>query len=215
MKADILEELKVLEFDKSSYLTSLVDWAMANVQDLKCDRSLRTSTLDQNLGYILECLGPTLMDLKPAELLNIGIDQRMAWDEFKYLLTRHPEVGLEEVRRVNKRRQVLFYNRRILSRQLSNPVIQEFLQGMNYPKSYSLEAHIQHLVQKIRFEDFPHEVGIFLGYPLKDVLGFMGLVSLPYVKTQGWRIYGDQKLSDEWFERYQQARRLMNKALSQ
>lgn len=41
----------------------------------------------------------------------------------------------------------------------------------------------------------------------------MGLAPLPFVKTQGWRVYGDERLSDEWFEKYQLARRLMNKAI--
>jgi hypothetical protein len=37
----------------------------------------------------------------------------------------------------------------------------------------------------------PHEIGLALGYPIKDVLGYMGFLPLPYTGNCGWRIYGD------------------------
>jgi len=37
----------------------------------------------------------------------------------------------------------------------------------------------------------PAEIGMVLGYPLKDVLGFLGLSALPASGYCGWRIYGD------------------------
>jgi hypothetical protein len=37
----------------------------------------------------------------------------------------------------------------------------------------------------------PHEIGLALGYPIKDVLGFMGLLPLDCSGCCGWRIYGD------------------------
>jgi len=37
----------------------------------------------------------------------------------------------------------------------------------------------------------PHEIGLALGYPIKDVLGFMGLLPLDCSGCCGWRIYGN------------------------
>ncbi len=39
--------------------------------------------------------------------------------------------------------------------------------------------------------EIPHEIGLALGYPVKDVLGYMGLQSLTCTGCCGWRIYGD------------------------
>lgn len=169
-------------------------------------------TLSENLSYILECLAPMLLSQKPAELLNIGL-HKVVWREFRVKLTQIPDIEVFEVRKINQRQQILFYNKKVLARRLINPISQEFLQQINYPPSSSLEDYLEKLIEKIRFRNFPHEVGLFLGYPLKDVLGFMGLAPLPFVKTQGWRVYGDEKLSDDWYEKYQLARRLMNKAI--
>ena len=38
--------------------------------------------------------------------------------------------------------------------------------------------------------DFPHEIGFFLGYPIKDVYGFMGLCELPVAGSGTWKMYG-------------------------
>jgi hypothetical protein len=40
-------------------------------------------------------------------------------------------------------------------------------------------------------DKIPHEIGLALGYPIKDVLGYMGFLPLPYTGNCGWRIYGD------------------------
>jgi hypothetical protein len=39
--------------------------------------------------------------------------------------------------------------------------------------------------------EIPHEIGLALGYPVKDVLGYMGLMSSRCTGTCGWRVYGD------------------------
>ncbi len=52
----------------------------------------------------------------------------------------------------------------------------------------------------------PHEVGLVLSYPLKDVLGFMGLYPLRYAGGCGWRIYGNPSRSLRRSQRFKQAR---------
>ncbi|KAB2833225.1 MAG: DUF3793 family protein [Candidatus Dadabacteria bacterium] len=47
---------------------------------------------------------------------------------------------------------------------------------------------------KLRWKEngkIPHEVGVALGYPVKDVLGYMGLLPLECNGICGWRIYGN------------------------
>jgi hypothetical protein len=52
----------------------------------------------------------------------------------------------------------------------------------------------------------PHEVGLALGYPLKDVVGFMGLYPLEYSGGCGWRIYGNPARSLRRSVQFKQAR---------
>ncbi|WP_425801462.1 DUF3793 family protein [Desulfitobacterium sp. Sab5] len=197
----------------NSYLNTLVKWVNINDQLLVtgCNGYLKQN---EKFCYLLECLGPVILNIKPAELLNIGHNKNPGgWEEFKKLLIMRPDIGLLEIREINKRKQILFFNRNVLNERLANLYNNNFLIKINYPRSATLEKCLEHLVQKIRSIDFPHEIGLFLGYPLKDVLGFMGLASLPYIKTQGWKVYGNEKLSDQWYERYQSARKLMQEKI--
>jgi hypothetical protein len=52
----------------------------------------------------------------------------------------------------------------------------------------------------------PHEIGLALGYPVKDVLGYMGLESSPCTGLCGWRIYGDRDPSLRKSREFRRAR---------
>jgi len=51
-------------------------------------------------------------------------------------------------------------------------------------------------------EEFPHEIGLFLGYPPEDVLGFIDN-NAKYCKYVGcWKVYGDEKKAKRLFASY-------------
>ncbi|MCF8382025.1 MAG: DUF3793 family protein [Chlorobium sp.] len=52
----------------------------------------------------------------------------------------------------------------------------------------------------------PHEIGIALGYPLKDVWGFMGISTDSCSGSCGWKIFGDPEPSMRKKRRYEKAR---------
>lgn len=54
----------------------------------------------------------------------------------------------------------------------------------------------------------PHEIGIALGYPLKDVWGFMGISADSCSGSCGWKIFGDPEPSMKKKHRYEKARAL-------
>lgn len=64
------------------------------------------------------------------------------------------------------------------------------------------ERCIAHLSKKLTQETcFPHEVGLFLGYPPEDVLGFIHNPSA--CKYSGyWKVYGDVSAAKTRFESY-------------
>ena len=182
----------------TTHLRELVIWA-------------KEKTFKSNSLFLIESLAPLILGVKPSELLNVSLQEEEDWKKFKSLFLKNKELQIEEIRKLNGRLQVIFFQRKVLDSVLREKPIQDFLATMSYPQRYSLETYIYLLKQRIITHDFPHEVGVFLGYPLKDVLGFMGLLSLPYQRTQGWRIYGDETISNEVYEKYVQARCMMRK----
>lgn len=51
--------------------------------------------------------------------------------------------------------------------------------------------------------EFPHEIGLFLGYPPEDVKGFIEQRALHCKCTGWWKVYGDQTEAEQTFARYQ------------
>lgn len=47
---------------------------------------------------------------------------------------------------------------------------------------------------------FPHEIGLFLGYPPEDVRGFINKAECKL--TGAWKVYGDEKSAERTFARY-------------
>ena len=62
-------------------------------------------------------------------------------------------------------------------------------------------------------EEFPHEIGVFLGYPLKDVLGFMGYGKKELVEIRNWKIYGDKQVSYDVYNSFLRDKKIMREMI--
>lgn len=49
---------------------------------------------------------------------------------------------------------------------------------------------------------FPHEIGIFLGYPLEDVKGFIENSGRHFKICGQWKVYSDTKRAEKLFAKY-------------
>ena len=53
---------------------------------------------------------------------------------------------------------------------------------------------------------FPHEMGILLGYPIEDVLGFMEQKGKNYLYSGYWKVYRDVSAKKKIFAQYENAK---------
>ena len=87
--------------------------------------------------------------------------------------------------------KVVIYRAELVESMLSD-VPRWVLRRLGYPADTKPAAFLDELRRRWRAnERMPHEIGFALGYPVKDVLGFMNLVRLPCTGVCGWRIYGN------------------------
>lgn len=56
---------------------------------------------------------------------------------------------------------------------------------------------------------FPHELGLLLGYPVADVLGFVENGGQNYLYSGYWKVYENVQAAKDTFERYTQAKERM------
>lgn len=147
---------------------------------------------------------PTLANLKAGSLFTSRIEENEnIYDTLRKLNRRFTKKGLRVIPlRITKNRVLVYlYRLESLKRELENQDIQTFLRQYGY-NPYNDEEAILHLVERVKeSSDFPHEIGIFLGYPLEDVCGF--IENKEGSKLVGyWRVYGDVNQAKIKFDRY-------------
>ena len=91
-----------------------------------------------------------------------------------------------------------------LARTLSNRMTNSFLQTLGYDTSLGCDALLRQLSGRLCLErDFPHEIGIFLGYPLFDVISFMEHKGRNYAFCGYWKAYFDPAKAQKRTNQYQ------------
>lgn len=67
-----------------------------------------------------------------------------------------------------------------------------FLQQYGYRRAQGTAGFLEHLAQRMCvYGSFPHEIGVFLGYPLEDVVGFIENNGENYTCRGLWKAYGN------------------------
>ena len=61
---------------------------------------------------------------------------------------------------------------------------------------------IDHLKKRFIKENFPHEIGIFLGYPYEDVIGFIENKGNSYLTNGYWKVYSNKEEKLKLFDEY-------------
>jgi hypothetical protein len=134
---------------------------------------------------------------KPANLINLVDLVRPCGRNIYRLWRRHgqrllDEAGLaaRELAQRNDGVLLLIYHPQRLAAFLETSKVANFLRRAGYRQPQIMEATLQQLSGRMAAGGFPHEIGAILGYPLKDVAGFMGWVRLPITGQGPWKIYG-------------------------
>ena len=68
------------------------------------------------------------------------------------------------------------------------------------------ERCIVRLANKLKGSEFPHEIGLFLGYPPEDVSGFINNEKCRL--TGAGKVYGDEKRAEKIFAQYKKCTRI-------
>ena len=173
---------------------------------------------EKQQGYLLKHLmlklASVLVKLKSSILLNLCNCEESGsknhydlWKEQKESIAKTLGISFKELKDTSRGKQVLFYNSEILFNIITQPENFTYLEKFGYSTCESLEDCLE--VLKARFclskrqtsasnrdsSSFPHEIGIFLGYPLKDVRGFIEKESLPLAGIGRWQVFGDSEKS--------------------
>lgn len=165
---------------------------------------------------ILEMLGAVILGSKPAEIINVPgskEDKKIKLSQIEAFFSNCSRITYRIITTHDGGKRVLFINEKSMEKVLVNKRCINFLKFVGYPADYQLNDYMDELVFRLQSEEFPHEIGVFLGYPLKDVLGFMGYGKNELVEVRNWRIYGDKEISYEVYNNFMRDKAIMKEMI--
>ncbi|MDA8429681.1 MAG: DUF3793 family protein [Geobacteraceae bacterium] len=182
-----------------------------------------SNPLDCLTAHIMMECSEVLAGVKPANLISLVNRTRPCGRNLYELWQRHHEelatrLGNLSCRVLQTRQRALLllcYNHDHLERHLSHAGIRALLRKSGYGVGAPCETLLEILCRRVGGKNiFPHEIGLFIGYPAKDVAAFMGLVKLPFTCQGPWKIYGDPTESLDLAKQYRRCRQKMSAVLA-
>ena len=77
------------------------------------------------------------------------------------------------------------------------------------------EQCLERLSQRTACDEFPHEIGVFLDYPVEDVRGFVQNSGCNYKLCGCWKVYGSVESARKKFAAYDKCREYLCRKLEQ
>lgn len=155
---------------------------------------------------IIRHCSPTLAGLKTGSLFSCRCDSQQ---ELTYQIRalNHTLVpkGLRVVpmRFWNNRALIYVFRPSGLKKDFCDSQAQSLLESRGYCTAETDQC-VHHLVDRLQESgEFPHEVGLFLGYPPEDVDAFIQNKAENCKCVGCWKVYGDAEKAQETFDRYQ------------
>ena len=160
--------------------------------------------------FVRHC-SPTLMGLKTGNMFSCRFETKR--DEHKTLTEMNRKLTPKGLRVIPLRHQngitlVYLYRPSKLKKDLNCKQASDILAEMGYCCE-NVNLCIVSLMKKLREnDDFPHEIGLFLGYPPEDVCGFIRNKGCDCKCAGCWKVYGDENKARQTFDKYKRCTEL-------
>ena len=164
--------------------------------------------------------GPAMAGIKPANLISFKneefekISPRLKEIEFRL---SSQDIRFETVYESEKHVLIMVYQEEALETCLRCRACAGILTEQGYPQCSGVRDYIKKKKKRVSQcnGDFPHEIGVFLGYPVEDVTGFIKNKGKSFKLNGYWKVYGDEKKASHMFRRYTECRDSLCRKLSQ
>lgn len=161
--------------------------------------------------YLIEHCSPTLANLKTANLFSFKVGDIKTLKEsiraWNYELNEKG-IYLSLLNVKNNLALVYVYRRKKLEEDLKKDGVGEILNIYGY-KNTNVDYAINTLKERLKFSDnFPHEIGLFLGYPLEDVKGFIENLGKNSKCSGCWKVYSNECEKIKMFNKFNKCKKV-------
>lgn len=159
---------------------------------------------------------PAMAGIKPSSI--VSCHKTMFGDAHKQIDKLNSELNgrdiyLEVLFECDKRILLMVYRKSVLERTLTENKVVNFLKGFGYGEGLKTTDKLDILKSRLACDSFPHEIGVFLGYPLHDVFGFIENKGRGGILTGEWKVYENAEEAQKLFNRFSACKRAVLKRI--
>lgn len=154
---------------------------------------------EQVLGFHA---APTLRGMKASSLIFF---RKSSFGDFERLLASYEPclsckgISVYHVSEGAEYVLLLFYRKEAVWHHLRGEKSMQLLERYGYRR----EDMLHHLRMRMQMrKTFPHEIGLFLGYPPEDVAGFIKYKGQNFCYSGYWKVYANEEGTRKLFRRY-------------
>lgn len=167
-------------------------------------------------ALLVQYCSPTLAGIKTGSLFNYTTKQN---DDLKLQIKKWNRILISRgvtmiiLKRDQNRNLIYVCRPKKLERDFADADVRAFLSFIGYDCS-NMGLCLQRLIKRIgRSVSFPHEIGLFLGYPLPDVKGFIENAGQNCKCCGMWKVYCNECQAVKLFEKFNQCTRIYCRCL--
>lgn len=160
-------------------------------------------------NFLLINISQVLSGIKPASTICLKKDKSDSYNKWlKYGIGFIRVIGLEFIElRANKELVVLLiYNKDNLKKSILKDENKMFLRNLGYHEGNNIQGYIYKLKERYELYHCPHELGLFLGIPIKDVKDFMNCTEKKCLLCGYWKVYNDDNTAKQVFSLYDEVK---------
>ena len=170
---------------------------------------------------VIETCATTLANLKTGEIVNFKFeDLEQARKDVAVLNDSLAGKGvtLEILKERNDSLMLYVYRKNRLACDLACPKARSFLEQQGYNLD-NIETIVPCLKTRVNATEekteFPHEIGLFLSYPVEDVMGFIENKGKNCSCCGYWKVYSEVEKALSMFRRFDKCRTVYRRLCSQ
>lgn len=170
----------------------------------------KTNNSELEIKLVFEC-APLLSGLRPANIINIS---RNEFQNLRHLLNG-TDISFYRLSSTKDKISVLLYRYSMLIEYFNQSGVKKLLHKLGYRAEdiygllYLFSMRYKNYVEGKG--DFPHEMGVFLGYPIEDVIGFIDNNGKNFLCIGYWKVYKDVGQKKRLFQNFEKSKEIMMK----
>lgn len=160
-------------------------------------------------NFLLFNVSQVVAGVKPASTVTLkkaGDNTYLKWILYGRKFVKNINLDFVELRESKDAIIVMLYNKESLSKYIFKEEQKRFLIKLGYTYDEDISIYVETLKERYNLYHCPHELGLFLGIPVKDVKDFMECTKKKCLICGYWKVYNDCSEAQEIFKKYDEVK---------